>query len=277
MKRRGSSLTRWSRSRQKKLAPEVEQRLSDSEISHEVNESRNSRRFMLDRLHDRTYALFLMSEGFGQTRMRRVTPKRLELEQVDPIPIVSAGIDPLEYDPENPPLDDHFPQSVPKPNPASAEGFPADLHHEGVELFLSLDRIGYVQDLDHVAGFQPHGFYERGKNYNRLEAGSLWRVTKVQLVSLLKHETPVAYISKDLPRMDQLAEAPTRPLNEFEQQALSRLHTEEDLVTEEGENRIRMLGAIRAAKSCLECHSVQRGELLGAFSYELRRPWATGR
>jgi hypothetical protein len=30
-----------------------------------------------------------------------------------------------------------------------------------------------------------------------------------------------------------------------------------------------MLGSLRAAKQCLDCHNVQRGELLGAFSYRL--------
>jgi hypothetical protein len=32
-----------------------------------------------------------------------------------------------------------------------------------------------------------------------------------------------------------------------------------------------MFGAVRAAKQCLKCHFVQRGELLGAFSYVLDR------
>ena len=31
----------------------------------------------------------------------------------------------------------------------------------------------------------------------------------------------------------------------------------------------QMLGSLRAAKPCLDCHNVQRGELLGAFSYRL--------
>ena len=30
-----------------------------------------------------------------------------------------------------------------------------------------------------------------------------------------------------------------------------------------------MAHALRAAKQCLDCHNVQRGELLGAFSYRL--------
>jgi hypothetical protein len=34
-------------------------------------------------------------------------------------------------------------------------------------------------------------------------------------------------------------------------------------------DRIRMVGSVRAAKDCLDCHSVDRGHLLGAFTYEL--------
>jgi len=34
-------------------------------------------------------------------------------------------------------------------------------------------------------------------------------------------------------------------------------------------DRIRMVGSLRAAKNCLDCHSVQRGELLGAQTYEI--------
>ena len=36
---------------------------------------------------------------------------------------------------------------------------------------------------------------------------------------------------------------------------------------------LRILGAIRAAKQCVDCHGGERGALLGAFSYTLtQRP-----
>jgi hypothetical protein len=50
---------------------------------------------------------------------------------------------------------------------------------------------------------------------------------------------------------------------------LKRLRSDEDLVIDDAPNRIRMVGSLRAGKGCLECHSVRRGELLGAFSYVL--------
>ena len=73
--------------------------------------------------------------------------------------------------------------------------------------------------------------------------------------------------------MDEVAndDVPTRPLNTFEADALQRLRTEEDLVISSEGSEYRMLGSLRAANQCLDCHSVDRGTLLGAFSYQLRR------
>ncbi len=34
-------------------------------------------------------------------------------------------------------------------------------------------------------------------------------------------------------------------------------------------DQIRMVGSLRASQNCLDCHSVRRGELLGALTYEL--------
>jgi hypothetical protein len=90
-------------------------------------------------------------------------------------------------------------------------------------------------------------------------------------VSLLKHETPAVYVSKNLPRMDELSAAPTRPLDEFERSALRQLQESEELVVQPDANDLRMLGSLRAARQCTECHSVERGALLGAFTYRLRR------
>jgi hypothetical protein len=58
-------------------------------------------------------------------------------------------------------------------------------------------------------------------------------------------------------------------MDSFEKRSLNRMRAGEDVIIEPGGHRIRMLGSLRATKQCLECHSVDRGELLGAFSYEL--------
>ena len=71
--------------------------------------------------------------------------------------------------------------------------------------------------------------------------------------------------------MEQLDGVPTRMLDDFEFLSLGGLFGGEDLVVKATTNRIRMLGGLRAKEQCLECHSVKKGELLGAFSYELLR------
>ena len=58
-------------------------------------------------------------------------------------------------------------------------------------------------------------------------------------------------------------------MNEFEASALEKLRSDEDLVVQSEGAEYQMLGSLRAAKQCLDCHNVQRGELLGAFSYQL--------
>jgi len=54
--------------------------------------------------------------------------------------------------------------------------------------------------------------------------------------------------------------------------ALAALHTGESQIifTDRDDQDLRMLGAIRAQKECLQCHIVAEGALLGAFSYQLR-------
>jgi hypothetical protein len=72
--------------------------------------------------------------------------------------------------------------------------------------------------------------------------------------------------------MDELRNAPTRPLTSFEADAIGQLVKGEDLVTdlsEEGD--VTMVGSIRAITNCRDCHRVPVGGLLGAFSYKLQR------
>lgn len=88
---------------------------------------------------------------------------------------------------------------------------------------------------------------------------------------MLKHDRPMVYVSKNLPNMNELRDAPVRELDAFEQQALTSLIEGEDLVTDVQPGRIRALGSLRAMRQCLQCHEVERGTLLGAFSYEFLR------
>jgi hypothetical protein len=58
---------------------------------------------------------------------------------------------------------------------------------------------------------------------------------------------------------------------------VTALEKGDNLKLEATPSRILMLGSIRALKQCTSCHSVERGALLGAFSYVLRREPSPGR
>jgi hypothetical protein len=105
-----------------------------------------------------------------------------------------------------------------------------------------------------------------------------WTIRKVQLVGLTKNPQPVVYLTDRLPKMGQVAEIPTRPLDEFETESLQLLRRGQELHSRADGNRIRMMAPIHAAANCVECHAPQ-GKLLGAFTYEIERetvPHAAG-
>jgi hypothetical protein len=145
------------------------------------------------------------------------------------------------------------------------------LHLNGLVDFVDRDSLGYVAGWRRAAGFNAHGFHQMPRLEGSGANQERWVIARLDLVSMLKHAEPVAYVSEELPRMDQLRKAPTRPLDELEMTMLAELQQGEDLQLLLARDRIRMMGSIRAAKQCLECHEVPRGALLGAFSYKLRR------
>jgi hypothetical protein len=144
-------------------------------------------------------------------------------------------------------------------------------HHLAAADFVSVDRIGYVKSKDQVAGFESHRFADLRHELDRNNYSSqplYWQVVRLELVGLLR-ESPRVYTSATPPPLDQLADAPHRPLNDFEKSALPQLATQQDLVVSNQPGKIDMLGALRAGTSCIECHEGPRGKLLGAFSYQI--------
>jgi hypothetical protein len=253
------------------LSPAVEQRLGAQEDRRTRSELpwRHNRRTMLASLHNRKSDQFALAQGFGRARMMPgfVSEQGLELPPAEPVSI------PQEAELRDEPEYRNADALASSDSPAIPNRPPEDLlsfHESGVADFVDPDRIGYVQDRDHVAGFQSHRFTripEIGVPYSRPQ--SSWKLARLELVSLLKHDSPLVYDSPHLPQMDELRNAPTRPLDSFERESLVRLKSDEDVVTDESPERIRMIGSLRAARSCLECHSVERGALLGALTYEL--------
>jgi hypothetical protein len=257
------------------LNPVVEQRLALREDHRARTEMpwRHNRRTMLASLHNRKADQFAVAQGFGQGRMMPgfVSEPTMELPPAQPIALpaeVEAPYDTGHGNSAQGTLDELADAEESKlPQPGSEQLF--WLHESGTTDFVDPDRTGYVQDRDHVAGFISHGFSRMPEFDAYRQKNPAWQIARLELVSLLKHEVPLAYVSKNLPQMDELRDAPIRPLEEFERTALDRLKSDEDVVIDESPDRMRMIGSLRAAKDCLKCHSVQRGELLGALTYEL--------
>ncbi len=100
-----------------------------------------------------------------------------------------------------------------------------------------------------------------------------WHIERLELVSLFKNNPPAVYASGDFTvMMFAIHDAKTRPLNAFEESNLASLKDGNEIKVQSERNAIHMLGAIRAGGECLKCHTTaKKGDLLGAFSYELRR------
>ena len=114
---------------------------------------------------------------------------------------------------------------------------------------------------------------------------------EMQLIGIAKHHSPVAFVLEDsraisphrpsgkdaeIPPMGNMKDYKTRPLTDDEKRAIATLKangTQEVVVTGQGLSLspapVGVVGAIRATRSCLDCHDVKEGELLGAFSYTL--------
>lgn len=250
------------------LGPQVAVRLATAENSFEGYSRREQ---MLHSMHYHTVDRFVMARGFGPIRMVRIRVDQFDDPPSLPIPL-PAERNPEESTPHDSAATETEIKAIEGRGLTGSESLA--FHDAAVADFLDAERMGYVQSRNAVAGFQSHQFSAvPSANPENAKAQPEWRIARVDLISLLKHAEPVAYVSENLPRMEELRDAPTRALNEFERTALEKLRADEDVVTDDSPerdlDRVRMLGSLRAAKSCLRCHSVDRGKLLGAFSYEL--------
>jgi hypothetical protein len=211
----------------------------------------------LERIHAGIVQQFIKARGFGVGRMPvMATPENLNnsnLERINQLIVDLQNAEPPESS------DSIF---VGSDDPAAAAAL--NQHEANVLHFANANKFGFVRDREHVAGFLPHEFIDRPAEFRS------WKVQKLELVSLLKFDEPAVYISNELPKMKDLKDAKTRPLDSFESQALTALRGGDDLQVQSNPDSIRMLGSIRALKQCIKCHSVERGDLLGAFSYQLR-------
>jgi hypothetical protein len=234
-----------------KLATNVSADLSTFEGDLDLTSFR-SRSRGLQLIHQKSYLAFVRASGFGVGRVRRPSSMWLEFSPLIDIPFTLV-------------------QATNVIVIAWRNGDTGDskdmqyLHDVSRNSFLDLDAFG-VKSAKGRVGFVEHGF--------RLPPDSSVQsltVVRLELVSLLRFDEPRVYVLDHLPRMDQLrdGEVATRSLDDFELDGLKRLWTQQDLVVRWQNNGYRMLGSLRAASQCLDCHNVRRGALLGAFSYEI--------
>jgi hypothetical protein len=223
-------------------------------------EENNYRSWELQAIHSRQHEKFVRSLGFGVLRMR---PIRSESIRRPPLRDI-AFAEPRAGRPDR--FDDWSSRLW-----ADASNTVHRLHEVSRSDFLDPNGFGGVIEPKRAAGFIEHAMHNSPRD--GLEDHDAWLIDRLELMSLLKFDEPRVYVLDHLPRMDQLSsdDVPTRALDEFEKESLEKLRFDDDLVVREEEGVHRMLGSLRAAKQCLECHSVERGELLGAFSYVLRR------
>ncbi len=240
----------------------------ESQIKTEQSNWQNGNRpLALKRLHEETVQQFVDSPGFGVGRLNS-GGEYVKLPPIESIRQPSPPDDPSPIPPES---RSAFPVDArPAPIEASRSKGMHLLHEQSLLSFVNAPGFGYVTGRQAV-GFPEHHFRALpGKDEGGPDNLGTWQVQRVELVSLLKHPEPRVYVSDNLPRMDELRTAKTRELNDFESSRLSDLVKGEDLVSGRVGETVFVLGAIRAANQCVECHGVERGELLGVFSDRLR-------
>lgn len=241
------------------LSGEVEANLTSLEVDREESGWGGIRVETLERLHNKNELDFALQRGFGVGRMIGMNRQWVELPEYAPV-----------RQPGN--VKAHVPEQGTNNETEYAPAPSVDdmeyMHRESNYQFLDQERFGYIAERGRVAGFEPHHI---GQVPELFDDNQNWQVTRLELISLLRHKEPVAYVSDYLPDMEELQGVPTRKLTAFESSAIEKLRTEEDVVIDEGANQIRMVGSLRAAKDCMSCHSVSRGVLLGAFSYDISR------
>jgi hypothetical protein len=245
-------------------------------VERETKSGRGRREWALERIHSTTVEQFISAPGFGIGRMPYVGDYWRQTRRHPPIPLRT-------------PVDDSSPQVPSGPlhittGRRAGDGLQSrlglndqlsDLHQEGLRDFLDPESFGWIVDRDHVAGFESHQFsdqFQAGRLQRGTDEGRAFELTRLELISLLKFDTPRAYVSnQNLPQIEQLADAATRPLTPFESAALALLEKGDDLAFTEQGRHVFAFGALRAHQQCMKCHDVERGTLLGAFSYQILR------
>ncbi len=171
------------------LPPETANRLAEWEDrlkDHRAWMSHHRTEF-LRAIHEETVQVFVNQQGFGVGRMSGMERALLRgsLYQQSPIPQPGTSS-------PSPWVSESL-QSGPKPT----DGL-RSLHEESVLDFANPVGFGFIKDRQHVAGFQEHRIGQLPAPPER------WKLQTLDLVGLVVHKEPTAYLSEHLPRMDEL-------------------------------------------------------------------------
>lgn len=235
----------------------------DLEASVQELTHTSSRKFYFAKLHESRVSHFVNNPGFGVMRILfPVREKEFYLPTRTPISqprMISTSQARSDID-----------------HPVDPEYDPRDFHRKTTVEFAYPIGWGWERSPNEYLGFQPHQLGNRSKHEmfseEKLELHlGLWRIASLELIGLLAHPKPTVYMTANLPRMDEAKTAPTREPDEFESAGLKAIAKGQELYfgRSRTEPLLRMVGGIRAAKSCVNCHGCREGELLGAFSYTL--------
>jgi hypothetical protein len=227
------------------------------------------RKWALEGIHRQRAEQFVKSPGFGVARMFAPT-----IDKAMPPKKRNIGFNTLVELNHR-----HFQR-----HNYSASSSAKQLHEASVFDFVHPDGFGLKVEPKKYRGFLPHAFYQSPVEYAAGGTEAL-QLKRLQLISLHRFDAPRAYDLDYLPRMDHLDsdDIATRKLNQFELGALKTLQERtnqlpeqkhdppiSDIVLFEGDEKIEMVGAIRAFNSCLECHNAKQHEILGAFTYQFQ-------
>src|SRR5205823_3678263 len=158
----------------------------------------------------------------GVARRMRPSASWIDIPDAEPIPLLPPPYEPDVQTPESA-------RGGATPEAPPAKSALRDFHLLSVVDFTNALCFGYVKDREHVRVFQLHQFHGMPVLAPPDRGNDRWQVCNLQLLSLLKHDEPRAYISEHLPRMSELREAKTRSLDDFEREALAVLQRGESL------------------------------------------------
>jgi hypothetical protein len=146
--------------------------------------------------------------------------------------------------------------------------------------------VRWQSDAAMHAYFVARFLESAGNGYERMLApqiaitDSMWltldtttlKIGTLELIGVANHPSPVAYV--DLRHRSHPRNVETRPLSDFETQAIAKFRAGQDIIVQPDRRGRTVVGALRAQQGCLACHNrgeqrFETGDVLGALSYRL--------